>query len=75
MNVNWRILLFLLLLILPWYERGYLRNLRSRRDTVLFVLLWVLSLAAAGAEWLELPMPRPLDWIRAASEPLPKLLP
>ena len=75
MNVNWRIVLFLFLLILPLYEKGYLRSLRSRKDTALFYLIWALSLAAAGAESVGLPMPRPLDWIRAASAPLAKLLP
>ncbi|GAA3407369.1 hypothetical protein ACFFNY_31940 [Paenibacillus hodogayensis] len=72
--INWSMTLALLFLLVPVAEAPRLLKLRSTRDTVVFGILWTIAFAAIGAEWLGLPMPRPLDWIRAATRPLSGLL-
>lgn len=72
--MSWNGLIAILLLFVPLAEMSDLRS-AARKDIAMFVIVWSVAFAAIAAEWLGLSMPRPLDWIRLAAQPINRLLP
>lgn len=67
MNWNLCLMLFMFFVLITewvkWKKQGI------RRDFIAFISLWILTMGVLLSDWWGYPV-RPLDWIRAATEPL-----
>ncbi|WP_139994129.1 MULTISPECIES: hypothetical protein [Paenibacillus] len=71
----WSVLIMVFLLLVPLIEMPYLKGLQSRRDVLVFLLIWGIALAAIAAECFGIPLPKPLDWIRVMTNPIQSFMP
>lgn len=61
------VLILAWLLVTPFLERKHWRKGQAGRDIAVFTCLWLLAFTAIAALLAGLPLPRPLDWIKAVT--------
>lgn len=72
--MNWIVLLLLFMLYVLIKEVLQFKKRVSKRDNVVFLSLWAITLGVLIAEWRGYPVIRPLDWIRTITGPLNRWL-